>query len=75
MGRLIRASEVGEYVYCHRAWWLRHVEGRVPERRERLHAGALRHTEHGLRVRLAGRLLAAGLFVLVLSIVALLLGA
>jgi len=64
MARLIRASEVGEYVYCHRAWWLRVVEGRVPDRRERLQAGTARHRRHGTRVAASSLLLMGGLLAL-----------
>ena len=27
--QLIRASEIAEYVYCHRAWWLRRAGAMV----------------------------------------------
>jgi CRISPR/Cas system-associated exonuclease Cas4 (RecB family) len=54
---LIRASELGEYVYCARAWWLRR-EGVEPSGagRERLDAGRRWHTEHGAEVTRAQRL-------------------
>lgn len=64
MARLIRASEVGEYVFCHRAWWLHHVEGHVPRHQERLDAGVARHTRHGLRTQVARGLLVAALAIL-----------
>jgi hypothetical protein len=67
VGRLIRASEVGDYVYCHRAWWLRVVEGRMPARRERLERGTIRHSRHGMRVRASQLLLLCGLALLVLA--------
>ncbi|MFL6230948.1 MAG: hypothetical protein ACJ741_19405 [Pyrinomonadaceae bacterium] len=55
-GKLIRASEIGEYVYCARAWWLR-VEGVEAggwsEARER---GTAWHREHGRGVASARRL-------------------
>jgi hypothetical protein len=38
----IRASDIGSYVYCRRAWWLRRVGGFEPEDLEgRLQRGTL----------------------------------
>lgn len=66
---VIRASELNEYAYCARAWWLRRVRGWQPRNRTDLEAGAARHRAHGQAVRGAewrqflglGLLLAAGL--------------
>lgn len=71
---MIRASEVGEYVFCHRAWWLRTVEKLAPDSQARLQAGVANHHRHGLRVALSQALLIAGLGLLVVALLALLLG-
>jgi CRISPR/Cas system-associated exonuclease Cas4 (RecB family) len=47
---IIRASEVGEYVYCARAWWLRRVAGLEPAGRERRELGTALHRRHGQAV-------------------------
>jgi CRISPR/Cas system-associated exonuclease Cas4 (RecB family) len=71
-GALIRASEVGEYVFCARAWRLR-LEGHEPHVKGRaaMEAGERWHREHGRSVRRARRLrvLAAisGLLALVIA--------
>ncbi len=59
--RVIRASEVGEYVFCHRAWWLRHVQGLTSTHVRELAEGTAAHAAHGRRVRLALALRAAAL--------------
>ena len=74
MARLIRASEVGEYVFCHRAWWLRTVEKLVPESQARLQAGVANHQRHGLRVTLSQALLLSGIGLLAVALLGLLLG-
>ncbi len=61
---MIRASEVAEYVYCARAWWLRRVAGLEPEGRERRAMGSARHVAHGRLVALSGIALWAGLALL-----------
>jgi CRISPR/Cas system-associated exonuclease Cas4 (RecB family) len=62
---VIRASEVGEYVYCARAWWLRRVAGIEPADRERRDAGIVRHTRHNRMLRMSTTLLVlAGILVL-----------
>jgi hypothetical protein len=48
--RIIRASEVGEFVYCAHAWWLGSVEGKRPDDTGRLEAGSAAHEHHGRRV-------------------------
>jgi CRISPR/Cas system-associated exonuclease Cas4 (RecB family) len=53
---IIRASEVGEYIYCARAWWLRRVAGLEPAGRERRSRGVVLHRRYGQTV-IASRLL------------------
>lgn len=72
MARLIRASEIGEYQYCRRAWWLRAVEGLTPDNHERLQAGSAQHSRHGRRVTTSAVVLVAGLLLLAISLAALL---
>ncbi len=43
----IRASEISNYVYCRRAWWLRRVGNYAPENRPQLAAGEAYHARHG----------------------------
>lgn len=47
---IIRASEIGEYVHCNRAWWLGHVQGVENANRAVMDAGTMHHQEHGQRV-------------------------
>jgi hypothetical protein len=47
---VIRASEIGQYVYCHRAWWLGIVQGYRSVNEAALVAGARAHARHGRTV-------------------------
>ncbi|MCU0492241.1 MAG: hypothetical protein MUD01_11665 [Chloroflexaceae bacterium] len=66
---IIRASEVGEYVYCARAWWLRRVLGWQPAGAERRAAGTAMHQRHGRMVRASGLLLGVAALVLLIGII------
>jgi CRISPR/Cas system-associated exonuclease Cas4 (RecB family) len=57
---IIRASEVGEYVYCARAWWLRRVVGLEPSGHERRELGTALHRRHGRAVAGSQALVIAG---------------
>ena len=50
--RTIRASEIGQYLYCQRAWWYQR-QGIESENQEDLASGVEMHQEHGKRVLLA----------------------
>jgi hypothetical protein len=50
---IVRASEIGEYVHCHRAWWLGRVQGVENRNRRWMDAGTVEHRAHGQRVLLA----------------------
>jgi CRISPR/Cas system-associated exonuclease Cas4 (RecB family) len=51
----IRASDISEYLYCRRAWWLHRVQG-APTRHRRLQqAGRRHHQEHAADVARAER--------------------
>jgi hypothetical protein len=65
---IIRASEVGQYVYCARAWWLQHVRGYQPQDRRALEAGIERHWEHGRLVAGYHRLQLLGYLLLLLAL-------
>ncbi len=47
----IRASEIGEYVYCNRAWWLKQVGGKKSAHVRQLKAGQHHHYQHGNQIR------------------------
>jgi hypothetical protein len=69
-GRTIRASEIGEYVYCHRAWWLRHVEGHASANTRQMEAGSAAHARHGWGVRLGGALRGLAALLLIAALLA-----
>ncbi len=48
--RFIRASDVGRYAYCARAWWLTTVKG-MPTEPTRLAAGTDAHLHHHRRIQ------------------------
>jgi CRISPR/Cas system-associated exonuclease Cas4 (RecB family) len=66
--QIIRASEVGEYVYCARAWWLRRVAGVEPAGRERRELGTALHARHGRAVGLSRALVIGGVALLAVAV-------
>jgi CRISPR/Cas system-associated exonuclease Cas4 (RecB family) len=75
-GRLstIRASEVGEFVFCARAWWLRRVAGLEPAGHERRAQGVVLHQEHGRLVASSRALLLVAVVLAIGAVVLLLFG-
>ncbi len=65
---IIGAAEVGEYIFCHRAWWLRRVQRVAPANETELRAGASLHARHGGSVRTAAWLLYGGYMLALLAI-------
>jgi hypothetical protein len=61
----ISASEIGEYEYCARAWWYRHVVRLAPPQRSdaagRFSRGKAAHHYHGRRVARATLLRSLGI--------------
>jgi hypothetical protein len=47
----IRASEIAEYVYCRRAWWLRRVRSVASSNTAQLRAGTRHHEQHNRLVQ------------------------
>ena len=71
--QVIRASELGQYAFCAKAWWLANVEG-VPSANVReMDTGASAHEQHGQTVQLSIWLSRAGLVCLALGLVMLVL--
>ncbi len=68
--RVIRASEIGEYVFCHRAWWLHQVQGYDSANVHELAAGTARHVRHGRQVTLAVALRVLALLLLLAALAA-----
>lgn len=64
---IIRASEIGQYVFCHRAWWLGRVRGYRPMNETALAAGTQAHARHGETVAASQRWQRAGYVLLALG--------
>ena len=74
---IVRASDLGLWAYCHRAWWLARAKGAPHRNPAVLQRGTAIHAQHGSGVRraqtvrraalwmLAAALFLAGIFVIV----------
>ncbi len=65
---IVRASELGEYEYCARSWWLHHVAGWETAYPERLERGTQAHAAHGRTVAASQRWLMVGLLCIGLAL-------
>jgi hypothetical protein len=68
LSSIIRASEIAQYVFCQRAWWLGAVQGYHPTNDAVLAAGALAHARHGRSVAALQRWQQVGYVLLVLGV-------
>ncbi len=64
---LIRASELAQFDFCRRAWWLGAVKNLPAESQEALRRGRTRHARHGRQVRLASLWRRAGLALMIVG--------
>ncbi len=73
--RLIRASEIGQYAFCARAWWLSQVQKQASSHAQEMAAGDQAHAIHGGWVHDAEQLrwMAGAFFVLALIVAGILL--
>ena len=64
--RTIRASEIGSYLYCRRAWWYT-KQGVESDNQSEMNAGTTLHRQHGRKVLAAGVTRTFGLLLLLLA--------
>lgn len=67
----IRASEIGDYLYCRRSWWLKRSRGIASQNVRELAKGSRHHQAHGRMVQQSVWLRRAA-FVLIFLVVAVL---
>jgi CRISPR/Cas system-associated exonuclease Cas4 (RecB family) len=65
---IIRSSDIGNYVYCRRAWWYR-KQGFESQNQTELAAGTEIHRQHGRQVLAAGLTRSLGLILLLVSLI------
>jgi len=66
--QVIRSSDIGNYLYCHRAWWYRR-QGFESENQTELASGTELHRKHGRKVLAAGLMRTVGFLLLLLALV------
>lgn len=66
----IRASEIGTFLFCHRAWWYR-LQGIEAGNQAEMAAGIGFHHRHGGKVLTAGILRGVGWMLLLLAMITL----
>ena len=67
MSPVLRASDMGTYLYCRRAWWYR-KQGVESENRAEMATGTELHRRHGRKVLAAGLLRALSLFLFLIAL-------
>jgi hypothetical protein len=65
---VIGASELGEFTYCRRGWWLAHVQGQRSTNLAALARGRALHEAHGGRARRMLRLQRVAIVCLLLAV-------
>lgn len=65
---LVRASDIGMWAFCQRAWWLAQVQDEAHQNPEVLTRGDTAHASHGRNVALAGTLRQYGLLFIAASL-------
>jgi CRISPR/Cas system-associated exonuclease Cas4 (RecB family) len=67
---LVRASEISEYLFCRRSWYLS-AQGIRPSltQIDRMRAGVARHRRHGRLVQLSQRLTTVAAFIFIFALV------
>ena len=65
---VIRSSEIGNYLYCRRAWWYR-KQGLESENKAELAAGTQLHQRHGRQVLASTLTRTVGLILLLVALV------
>ncbi|MDQ6830575.1 MAG: hypothetical protein M3081_17080 [Gemmatimonadota bacterium] len=69
VARFIAASELGEYAYCRRAWWLRAVRGASSEEQSaRFRHGHAEHWRHGWTILVARALIVLSLALVLVAL-------
>ncbi|MCL5997356.1 MAG: hypothetical protein M1546_15055 [Chloroflexi bacterium] len=68
-GRIIRASEIGQYTFCARAWWLSQIRGVPSTNTHALAQGEAVHQRHGRAVWTAGALRIVAFVFLIVAVV------
>ncbi len=66
---LVRASDIGAWAFCRRAWYLAHVRHVAHARPEVLTRGTAAHNQHGQQVRRAGTMQRIGLWLVIASVI------
>ena len=66
--QVIRSSDIGNYLYCRRAWWYRR-QGFESENQAELASGTELHRRHGRKVLAAGFMRSLGFLLLLLALV------
>jgi len=66
--QVIRSSDIGNYLYCRRAWWYRR-QGFESENQAELASGTELHRVHGRKVLAAGLMRTLGFLLLLLALV------
>ena len=65
---VIRSSDIGNYLYCRRAWWYR-KQGVESENQAELAAGTELHQKHGRQVLASNLTRTVGLILLMVALI------